>query len=206
MNDRETILTRVRLATASRETRAPYPDYSLDDFTASGRLESDLWSDFEKNLENVHGCFLNDTEKLTSFLSDQCKNGVSGYCDPALMNSVGQALAGADYDVSCLWDSSHVDDYEFAVTRATLAVAESGTVVLDDCLTCHRMAALAPWVHIAVVETDDIVASLGEAVERFGEASNIVWVTGPSKTADIEGVLIEGVHGPGVQGVLRLPV
>jgi L-lactate dehydrogenase complex protein LldG len=38
-----------------------------------------------------------------------------------------------------------------------------------------------------------------DAIAAFGESPNIIWCTGPSKTADVEGILIEGVHGPGEQ-------
>jgi L-lactate dehydrogenase complex protein LldG len=40
---------------------------------------------------------------------------------------------------------------------------------------------------------------LPQAVAGLGSDNNVIWVTGPSKTADVEGILIEGVHGPGVQ-------
>jgi L-lactate dehydrogenase complex protein LldG len=54
-------------------------------------------------------------------------------------------------------------------------------------------------VHIAVVERAKIFSDLPEAVAGLGQDTNVIWVTGPSKTADVEGILIEGVHGPGVQ-------
>ena len=61
------------------------------------------------------------------------------------------------------------------------------------------LAALAPWVHVAVVPRRSIHVDLPEAVAALGDDPNIIWCTGPSKTADVEGILIEGVHGPGVQ-------
>ena len=71
--------------------------------------------------------------------------------------------------------------------------------MLNDATTSRRLAALAPWVHVAVVERATLFSDLTEAVAALGEDRNVVWCTGPSKTADIEGILIEGVHGPGVQ-------
>ena len=51
----------------------------------------------------------------------------------------------------------------------------------------------------SVVERDTMFSDLPAAVAAFGNDRNVVWCTGPSKTADVEGILIEGVHGPGVQ-------
>jgi L-lactate dehydrogenase complex protein LldG len=61
------------------------------------------------------------------------------------------------------------------------------------------LAGLAVWVHIVCVPRSAIYRSIPDALAGMGFDPNIVWVTGPSKTADIEGILIEGVHGPGVQ-------
>ena len=85
-----------------------------------------------------------------------------------------------------------------------LAIAETGTVVLTDTGTSSRLAALAPWVHVAVVTRDEMVIDVPQAVAALPDDPNIIWCTGPSKTADVEGILIEGVHGPGVQAVLLL--
>ncbi|MEQ1843619.1 MAG: LUD domain-containing protein, partial [Verrucomicrobiales bacterium] len=65
--------------------------------------------------------------------------------------------------------------------------------------TSDRLAALTPWVHVAVLDPRTIAPSIPAAIGQFGESVNLLWVTGPSRTADVEGILIEGVHGPGVQ-------
>ena len=88
---------------------------------------------------------------------------------------------------------------KFGITRATGAIAESGTVIIDDKRTSHRLAALSPWVHVAVLERQEIYRAMSDAIAAFGDSPNIIWCTGPSKTADVEGILIEGVHGPGEQ-------
>jgi L-lactate dehydrogenase complex protein LldG len=83
-------------------------------------------------------------------------------------------------------------------------IAETGTIILKDRDTTNRLAALAPWVHIAVGHSDSIHRTLLDAIDAFGDDPNIVMVTGPSKTADVEGIMIEGVHAPGEQILLRI--
>jgi len=52
---------------------------------------------------------------------------------------------------------------------------------------------------LSTLSLHDALPILPEAVAGLGNDNNVIWVTGPSKTADVEGILIEGVHGPGVQ-------
>lgn len=97
---------------------------------------------------------------------------------------------------------AQVDEIDAAFTLAHGAIAETGTIILTDESTPDRLAALAPWTHIAVVRKDTIRRSVADALVAMPDDPNIIWVTGPSKTADVEGILIQGVHGPGVQGCL----
>jgi L-lactate dehydrogenase complex protein LldG len=99
-------------------------------------------------------------------------------------------------------DRERIDDLRFGITRAAGAIAETGTVILDDTTTSSRLAALAPWIHIAVVRKSTLYARVADVVQTLGPHMNVVWCTGPSKTADVEGILIEGVHGPGEQVAL----
>jgi L-lactate dehydrogenase complex protein LldG len=116
-----------------------------------------------------------------------------------LFDAVGSKLAAAGLTIETTYDRERYDDYQFGVTRATGAIAESGTIIIDDDRTSHRLAALSPWVHVAVLEKSEIHRTIPDAIAAFGESPNIIWCTGPSKTADVEGILIEGVHGPGEQ-------
>jgi len=76
------------------------------------------------------------------------------------------------------------------------AIAETGSVILSDASTSRRLGALAPWVHVAVLRREEVFRNVAQAVALLGDDPNIIWATGPSKTADVEGILIEGVHGP----------
>jgi L-lactate dehydrogenase complex protein LldG len=77
-------------------------------------------------------------------------------------------------------------------------------LILDDDKTSDRLAALSPWVHVAVLYSEEIHRTIPEAIAALGDSPNIIWATGPSKTADVEGILIEGVHGPGEQIALLM--
>ena len=100
------------------------------------------------------------------------------------------------------YSRDQVDEIDVALTPAAGAIAESGSIILTDESTPDRLAALAPWTHIAVVRRDAIYHSIADALAAMPDDPNVIWVTGPSKTADVEGILIQGVHGPGVQGCL----
>lgn len=85
------------------------------------------------------------------------------------------------------------------VTSAQHAVAETGTLVLVSSDERHRLASLVPPLHVAVLRTDamlDTMAAALRAVHADGPAPTVTFVTGPSRTADIELTLVVGVHGP----------
>ena len=96
-------------------------------------------------------------------------------------------------------------DCDAAVTDIAMAVAESGTMVYDSDRDHSRGGFLVPPVHIAVVPASCIVPDLVDWVRAYDSLpAASVLITGPSKTADIEGILVTGVHGPGQVHVLVL--
>jgi L-lactate dehydrogenase complex protein LldG len=91
------------------------------------------------------------------------------------------------------------------ITGVDFALAESGTLVLSSATEGSQLTSLAPPVHIALYRREQLVGSLEDVLERAVDAGNlgvlgggrsIVLVTGTSRTADIEQILIRGVHGP----------
>ena len=91
-------------------------------------------------------------------------------------------------------------DFDVGITTAQAAIAETGTLVLDSAAERNRLVSLVPPIHIAMLDASRIYATLGETLEALqagGEVSPaITFITGPSRTADIELTLTIGVHGP----------
>lgn len=200
---RSAVFGRIRSITSNLKDKAPVPEYDPAVAESGPRLQGgDLWEVFRRNLDAVHGRAMTSVDELAGFL----KQGghTRGYCDPALFDAVGAPLERAGLAVETEYDRGRIDDYAFGITRATGAIAESGTIILDDRHTSRRLAALTPWVHVAVLDRTTIHRSMFDALTALGDSPNVIWCTGPSKTADVEGILIEGVHGPGEQIALVL--
>jgi len=90
--------------------------------------------------------------------------------------------------------------YDVGVSTAQAAIAETGTLVLDSAYERHRLVSLVPPVHIAIVNASAIVENLSDALTLLQKDKEIspaiTFITGPSRTADIELTLTIGVHGP----------
>jgi L-lactate dehydrogenase complex protein LldG len=87
------------------------------------------------------------------------------------------------------------------ITSADYALADTGTLVMLSSASEARMISLLPPVHIAVVPRARILSGLHELLFLLPlpaeQTSSMVLITGPSRTADIEQILVRGVHGPG---------
>jgi L-lactate dehydrogenase complex protein LldG len=203
MSSREQVFERIRAATARISNKLPHPEFDDAMLLAQPRLQgTDLQQIFTRNFTAVHGRVMTSIAELAAFLREHGYK--RGYCDAALFPQIGIAMMQEGFGLDTMFDRERVDDYAFGITRATAAIAESGTLVIDDENTSDRLAALAPWVHISVLDLATIVRTIPEALARLGPSTKVIWVTGPSKTADVEGILIEGVHGPGEEIALLL--
>jgi L-lactate dehydrogenase complex protein LldG len=156
---------------------------------------------FKTNLESVGGhCYvvLNDSEasetvrKITLSLS-ATKVAIS---DSVLVASIASTLPGVEIVKNA--DPEYLFSSDVGITGAQWAIAETGTLVLESGAERHRLTSLIPPVHICILEADNIRHSMGEILEIVhGELSRTVtFITGASRTSDIELTLAIGVHGP----------
>ena len=97
-------------------------------------------------------------------------------------------------------NASDIFGFDVGISATQTAIAETGTLVLDSAREKHRLVSLVPPVHIALVNASRICATLSQALAMLQNSQElspaVTFVTGPSRTADIELTLTIGVHGP----------
>ncbi len=103
-------------------------------------------------------------------------------------------------DVELIAEPSREDLFavDAGVSTAQLAIAETGTLVLRSAKETHRLVSLVPPIHICVLNSKDTRPSMYSVLEEMSNKIDptITFITGPSRTSDIELTLAIGVHGP----------
>ncbi|WP_030276197.1 LutC/YkgG family protein [Streptomyces sp. NRRL B-24484] len=209
---RDTVLARIRSALtdvpAGDEEAGRPPvrrDYRfahvLDDPEAVLDLLAENLADYRAR---VHRCTKEALPDLIArLLAD---HGSRSVAVPAGLPADWLAAAGAERRPDDGTLTAHrLDTTDSVVTGCALAVAETGTIVLDGGPgQGRRVLTLVPDHHVCVVRADQVVASVPQALPRLDPARPQTWISGPSATSDIELTRVEGVHGPRTLDVVLL--
>lgn len=119
---------------------------------------------------------------------------------PGLAEALGEALPGGfEFVPDSGMTPTELDGFEGVVTASQTAVAETGTIILQNVPGQGRRApTLVPDYHLCVVLATDVVETVPEAMARLQATAALAttFISGPSATADIEMTRIKGVHGP----------
>lgn len=214
---REIVLSSIRshLATSAPHDQRELAIRAIEVSTGSGSDPVDLTKErtvdlFKNMLEAVDGhCIIahNETEVahvLTCIISALQKTELRAQriaiSDAPLIERV---IHLTDLEIEALSitpSASEIFSFDVGITAAQAAIAETGTLVLESVDERHRLVSLVPPVHIAIISASKIVRTLGEALTLLRKGKEIspavTFITGPSRTADIELTLTIGVHGP----------
>lgn len=200
---RSRILARLRACQAPTVPLAPRDDALVSRLAPTGSRS--LLQAFSDNLRASHAevfrCSRNGwldkiqalrTERQWQSLVFAGDLDFSSAGEPDGMSSFDKSLDG--------WKRQLFDGVEVGVTRATCAIAETGTLALLSSPLSPRTLSLVPPVNICIVDAARLYRSLPEALAKEGWAkampTNLIFVSGPSKTADIQQTLAYGAHGP----------
>jgi L-lactate dehydrogenase complex protein LldG len=205
VNAREEILTRIRAAASAGQARdggaassqaagAPrYRSESSLDPAALLDLLAERLADYRAIVQRV------EPDRLSgSVAAALTRRGARRIAVPP-----GLELPGLPDDVEVVVGDGLAPDVldalDGVITEAAVAIAETGTIVLDGSLgQGTRAVTLVPDYHLCIVRADQVVQLVPEAVARLTPHATrpLTWISGPSATSDIELNRVEGVHGP----------
>jgi L-lactate dehydrogenase complex protein LldG len=206
-NDRELILGRIRSAVAE----APQPPQIPRDYAERhhpgnpaelAQLLAENLTDYRAHVHHA------DTATIPALVARLLtEHGDASLAVPAdLPNEWISGLTAEIRPDTPPLSALELDRTDAVLTGCALAIAETGTIVLDAGPTQGRRAlTLVPDHHVCVVRVPgQLVASLPQAVSRLSFGRPLTWISGPSATSDIELDRVEGVHGPRTLDVILL--
>ena len=194
---RTEVLARIRSALGPDPTVPPVPrTYRTSGEHAPGlpvllELFEDRLVDYKAG---VHRCTAAEVPATVAAVLDRLAPGGRVVVPPGLPL---EWTAGRDLLRDDAATVDELDRVAGVVTACAVAVAETGTIVLDAGPDQGRRAlTLVPDLHVCVVRADQVVQTVPEAVGRLDPCRPLTWISGPSATSDIELSRVEGVHGP----------
>jgi L-lactate utilization protein LutC len=204
MSAREAILSRVRGA-LGRRAGDDVPQLEPSRLTIPSLDVEERIAMFATALEKLAGkCFVATSEErareyVTSVIAG--RKAVSSRSKVLERCGVACPVEVADYRAACA-------EAAVGITSAEYALADTGSLVMLANAEESRLISLLPPLHVAVIERTQILTGLDELLSIVSLPANItssmVLITGTSRTADIEQILVRGVHGPGELHVVIL--
>jgi L-lactate utilization protein LutC len=204
MSARETILGRVRSALGRREGDA-VPELGPPRLHIPALGVQERIAMFCTALEKLAGrCFIAESEERAR---EYVTSVVAGRTAVSSRSAVLERCG-----VACPVERDHhraaCAEAAVGITSAEYALADTGSLVMFANSEEARLISLLPPVHVAVIERAKILTSLDELLSIVSLPADIsnsmVLITGTSRTADIEQILVRGVHGPGEVHVVIL--
>ena len=192
MSSRDEVLKRVR---GQLVEAVPHPTLAGDWTTYPNPREH-----FAETLSGIGGLCVtaNDASKIEHHVRE-----LPAFSEGKKIVSLVAGVDVGNVDPDAIDDPHHLEDIDFAILPAKLAVAENGAVWVSDENLKHRVLYFLPQ-HVAlVVEGGQVVSNMHEAYDwlqihspqAFSQRGFSGWIAGPSKTADIEQSLVIGAHG-----------
>ncbi|GAA4951875.1 LutC/YkgG family protein [Actinoplanes utahensis] len=188
MSSRDLILGRVRAALRD----APVVPVAPRDYRPAGTNRADLDVLIDRLVDYKAEVYRVPSAEVAATAARLAGDGAV-LVPPGLPEEWRPAGAYADDHLT----ADRIAEAGAVLTAAAVAVAETGTIVLDASPDQgRRVITLLPDVHVCVLRPAQVVASVPDAIARLDPCRPLTWISGPSATSDIELNRVEGVHGP----------
>lgn len=185
MSSRDNILTKIKTNNKVKDCALPiYDDYGI--------VFEDKFEQFATVIKTVGGdalcCKKEDLDSIIKKL----------YPDEKMITCNVQECGLGNFDPNEEEDPHKLEDIDLAIVKGNFAVAENGAVWMQNKDNRHRVLYFIAQNIVIVVNKSDLVNNMHEAYESisFEKAGFGTFISGPSKTADIEQALVIGAHGP----------
>ena len=199
MSSREEMLARIRAATADITSLPDVPRRYQPAGRGLGSADETLVGLFQERASDyratVHRGAADEVARIIA--EAVAARGAERIGVPGGFPAEWTALLPAAVPDDPPLDVAALDALDGVVTTCAVAIAETGTIVLDAGPgQGSRAFTLVPDYHLAVVRAGQIVGAVPDAVAALDPGRPLTWISGPSATSDIELRRVEGVHGP----------